>query len=312
MTPSKVLLVGGTGFVGRALCRRLAGSAMRVDIIGRRKNVAMRGANIHVHLARLDEVNLLKRLLADGCVVFYLASDTTPGSHPGLPTVEAERNIVPALRFLEALQNYRDCRVVYLSSGGTIYGNQSALGTDESRRVAPLSYYGATKAALESFFSAYQHQFSADVTVLRPSNLYGPGQDCRPDFGAVRKMLECLRTGEPFVIWGDGENVRDYLFIEDFVDACVDVLHAKFADERAIRVFNVGVGHGYSVNAVCAAAEQATGRKLRRVYREGRAVDVRSIVLDSSHIESALGWKAHTSLADGIALTWRWLASHDD
>jgi len=122
----------------------------------------------------------------------------------------------------------------------------------------------------------------------------------------VRGMLEHLRRGLPVEIWGDGENVRDFLYIEDFVDACVR-LAALGQAEKTVDIFNVGYGAGVSINRLCVLVESATGGKIRKEYRAGRSIDVRSIILDYSRLHRHTGWMPATDLETGLARTWEWL-----
>jgi len=219
---------------------------------------------------------------------------------------ESELNLGPALRFLDILQKYEHVHLFFVSSGGTVYGNPRTLPVDEDQPLSPLSYHGAGKIAMEAFLQAYCRQFGRGVTILRPSNFYGPGQPYRKGFGIVRGMLEHLRRDRPVEIWGDGENIRDFIYIEDFVDACVRLVERGQA-ARTIDVFNVGYGSGVSINRLCDLVESVTGGRIRKEYRAGRSIDVRSVVLDCSKLNRHAGWKPATDLETGLARTWEWL-----
>ncbi len=300
------LLIGGTGFVGQTLAPRLARAGHKVHLIARRPvSVGFEG-EIVLHISPLDNAKLLHTLLPVCRTVYYLASDSTPGTSASEPMWESELNLGPALRFLDILQRYDQVQLIFISSGGTVYGNPRSLPVGEDHPLSPLSYHGAGKIAMEAFLQAYCRQFGRKVTVLRPSNFYGPGQPYRRGFGIVRGILEHLRRNLPVEIWGDGENVRDFLYIEDFVDACIE-LSQKSAQMGAIEVFNVGYGRGHSINELCGIVESATGKRIRREYRAGRAIDVRSIVLDYSKLRRATGWAPTTDLETGLARTWEWL-----
>lgn len=302
----ETLLIGGTGFVGQALAPRLAVAGHRVHLVARRPvSLGLDGGAV-LHTSPLDNAKLLHTLLPTCRTVYYLASDSTPGTSASEPMWESELNLGPALRFLDILQKYDQVHLVFISSGGTVYGNPRSLPVGEDQPLSPLSYHGAGKIAMEAFLQAYCRQFGRSVTILRPSNFYGPGQPYRKGFGIVRGILEHLRRDRPVEIWGDGENVRDFLYVEDFVDACLR-LQEKEPMKGAVEIFNVGYGRGHSINGLCGLVESVTGRRIRREYRSGRPIDVRSIVLDYSRLHRATGWAPATDLETGLARTWEWL-----
>ena len=302
----ETLIIGGTGFVGQALAPRLVEAGHRVNLVARRPVSMGFSGKAVLHTSPLDNAKLLHTLLPQCQTVFYLASDSTPGTSASEPMWEAELNLSPALRFLDILQKYDHVHLIFISSGGTVYGNPRTLPVDESHPLSPLSYHGAGKIAAEAFLQAYCRQFGRNVTILRPSNFYGPGQPYRKGFGIVRGILEHLRRDLPVEIWGDGENVRDFLYIEDFADACLRL--SEVGQKRnTIDVFNVGYGKGVSINRLCGLVETATGKRIRKEYRPGRSIDVRSVVLDYSKLNQFAGWKPATELETGLTRTWEWL-----
>ena len=196
--------------------------------------------------------------------------------------------------------------MLYVSSGGTIYGNPKSIPVSESSPTAPISYHGAGKAAIEVFLHAYNNQFDNHITILRPSNLYGPYQPYVPGFGIIRSMLEKLRRDEPIEIWGDGEVIRDYLYIDDFVAACLTCMQPEKQKEK-YRIFNVSYGQSLSINQLCDAIEKVTNKKLRKNYLSGRAIDVKSVILDNSKITKELGWQPVFGINEGLKRTWEWI-----
>lgn len=295
-----VLLLGGGGFLGSAVARQLVLSGRTVHVVGRRANLEW--PHVSVHQGSLDDPDLLARLLPECGTVVHLASCSTPGSSARSPTNELE-NLVPTLRLLEVLSSGRQrCHLIYFSSGGTVYGNPLCLPVSEDAHPAPLSYHGAGKVAEEAFCSAFRAAGNA-VTVLRPSNAYGPGQSLRRGFGLVRTLLEHARRGTTVEVWGDGDSVRDFVFVDDVAEACIRLV--QIADDSEI--YNVGSGVGYSISEVISAVELACGIVLRKTYRSARGSDVRSVVLDISRLKARTGWRPRVSLADGLRRTWSWL-----
>jgi UDP-glucose 4-epimerase len=264
------------------------------------------GKNDSVHTGDLSDVALMRELLMRCNTVFHLASATTPGSSARQPSLEAEFNLLPTLRFLDVMQDFPGRRLIFVSSGGALYGNPEIEPAPETHRTTGLSYHGAGKIALESFMLTFSRLSGTGLTVLRPSNLYGPAQSLKSGFGLVRTMLQHIKQATPMEIWGDGETVRDFLYIDDMVEACCQ---ARTKGDAVGEVFNVGAGTGHSVNQIRRLAEKITGRPLDVVYQPQRQVDVTHIVLECSKIRSKLGWCPVVPLTEGVELTWQWLQS---
>ena len=299
MNCSEVLLLGGGGFIGTALTNRLTAEGRDVHVLAH--NAPLAAKSVHFLQGELDDPELLAKLLPGCSTVIHLASVTTPGNSASHPVGELA-NLAPSLRLLETLQAFPEIHLIFFSSGGAIYGNPQRLPVQEDEPAAPLSYHGAGKAALEAFLCAFRGHGQA-VTILRPSNAYGPGQMLKNNFGLIRTMLEHTRSGTPLEIWGDGENIRDFIYIDDIVEAGMHFINLP----NDSGTYNLGSGTGYSINQVRRIVEQVTGIKLKTSHHPARGVDVRSIVLDISRLEERLSWKPQISLAEGVMRTWNWL-----
>lgn len=278
-----VLLLGGGGFIGGALARQLQQEKLPVHIVVR------------------HDVDQLEQVLPQCSTVIHLASATTPGSAARQPSLELG-NLALTFRLLDLLRAQPQTHLIFFSSGGTVYGNPQRLPVTEDSPIAPLSNHGAGKAAQEAFCQALRAQGRA-VTILRPSNAYGPGQTIKSGFGLVRTLLEHARLGTAMEIWGDGENVRDFIYIDDIVEATLRLIRQP----QDCGTYNLGSGMGYSINQVKDVVEQVCGRTLSTTYRPARGMDVRSVVLDNSRLNARLGWQPGVGLADGLARTWEWL-----
>lgn len=283
MSREGVLLLGGAGFIGSALSKRLEREGIAVHIHGR------------------HDAKRLKNVLPQCGTVIHLASSTTPGSSATHPDLELG-NLALTLRLLDLMQRQPETHLIFFSSGGTVYGNPDRLPVTEDAPLAPLSSHGAGKVSQEAFCQAFRARGHA-VTILRPSNAYGPGQTMRHGFGLVRTMLECIRVGTPLEIWGDGENIRDFIYIDDVVEACMRLIDLP----KNSGTYNLGSGMGYSVNQVRRIVEKVTGIELEICRHPAREIDVRAVVLDISRIEVQLSWKPRTSLEEGVRHTLKWL-----
>lgn len=304
-----ILVLGASGFVGRRLVEALAAAGHRVIALARRTPAPAYPPNVEVVTASLDNSTLIESLLPTCKAVFHVASDSTPGTTASQPDLEAGLNLLPTLRFLQSLQKFPHVPLIYLSSGGAVYQPADSSGLSETSPVAPPSYYGAGKIAIETFINAFTCQHHGRALVLRPSNFYGPGQHFRRGFGLVPTLFRHVVDKTPINIWGNGEIVRDYLFMDDFLLLCIAIVESHFISSR-FEVCNIGFGSGHSINQVCALVEKITGATLERKYLPVRNVDPTRIVLDSAKAKKLFGWEATTALPEGIAQSWNWFKNH--
>lgn len=309
MNKQGILILGGTGFVGRQLLKRLHLQHPEIYVISRSSHSLPRLSGVHCYTDSLDNLSLLDTILPRCKTVIHLASDSTPGSSALQPTFEATNNLLPTLRFLEILQKYKNISLIYISSGGAIYGNPTAPLVKENDPLAPLSYYGAGKAALENFIIAFCQQSQHHTIILRPTNFYGPEQPYRNGFGVIPTIFQTIITKQPLPIWGDGENVRDYLYIEDFIDLCIRLID-KSVTHNNVSIYNVGAEQGTTLNQLCSLIEEMTQMSVIRQYKDAHTVDVRSIVLDCSHIHEDYDWYPRVDLKTGLIKTWKWFNTH--
>lgn len=297
-----VLLVGGNGFLGRALAKALAADGHEVHILSRHAEPGSR-EGIAFHRGSQDDSTVVPALLRICDTVVHLASTTTPGSSARHPMVEAQENLLPAARLAELMTQTPPRRLLFVSSGGSIYGNPVRIPVDETEHAQPLSYHAAGKLSLESLFSVFAHANEASLAIARPSNLYGPGQTLRHGFGLIRTLMERALRDESVEVWGDGKALRDYLFIDDAVAGCLSLI----VGASARGVFNVGSGRGTSIREMIELVETVTDRRLPIVNRHARGTDVRAIVLNSSLLTETTGWRAQTPLEAGLRKTWDWM-----
>lgn len=298
MKRDAILLVGG-GFIAQALLRQLAADGREVHVLSRRPADAVFSQG-YWHQGDLQDREALRRLLANCGTVVHLASTTTPGVSGRRPMLEVD-NLAPTLALMEILQDFPETHLIYFSSGGTLYGNPDTLPVFESAPMRPVSFHGAGKASQEIFLQVLRGQGRA-VTILRPANAYGPGQPLKSGFGLVRTVLEQLHRGTAIEIWGDGQAVRDYVFVDDVASACRMMIDKPDDCET----YNVGSGVGHSIDGLVALAGKVSGRAPRVIHRPSRRGDVSKVVLSVDKLR-ALGWAPATSLEAGLSQTWAWL-----
>ncbi|MEW9624241.1 NAD-dependent epimerase/dehydratase family protein [Rhodanobacter geophilus] len=298
-----ILIFGASGFVGSALTRALAELGERVIAVSRRPpNLHME--NVEVVTGELSQADHFLPLLERSRVVVHAASCSTPGSSAGRPLEELQNNLHPLLAMLQALQSLPRTDLLYLSSGGSLYCTDPGEVASEGSAIRPRSYHGASKVAAEHFISAWCSQYRGRATILRPSNLYGPGQMERMGFGIIPTCMGKIRRGETLSVWGDGTSVRDYLYIDDFIKLCVAATERPMPN--GCFPYNAASGQGIGLNTLLDTLELVTGQHLHRDYDASRAVDAPRIVMSANLAREQYGWSATTSLHEGLKKTWAW------
>lgn len=303
MSGKNILLLGGTGFVGRKLVTWLSQRGHTLSVISRSTRQTPFTPDIAYFSCSLEHRETLRRLLPTTDVVIHLASASTPATSTLDPTFEALHNVMPTARFLEIFAEYPATKLIYLSSGGAIYGDNPNPIVDENQASMPLSYYGAGKASIEALLHAFCHQTGRSATILRPSNFYGPGQPVRPGFGIIPTLISRALNNQTIEIWGDGNTIRDYLHIDDFTLIIEKLINQDSAIPDC-KIYNAGTGTGTTVNQLCDLIENLNGRPLQRTYHTIRKVDVKRIVLDNQRIKAALDWEPTIDLLSGLEETW--------
>lgn len=298
-----VLILGGGGFIGSALSLALAKAGKSVTVLSRTA-CGQEHHNIRNVTGTFNVPANFEPWLTDCQSIVHLASSSTPGSSAGRPLSELEDNLRITLALLEALQSHPHCNLLFSSSGGTLYGDNEITPATEQSNLRPYSYHGAGKAAAEHFISSWAMQFATAATILRPSNVYGPGQAARKGFGIIPAAFNKVIEDKPLEIWGDGSAVRDYLYIDDFVQLCFAIIDKPMS--KGTITLNAGSGIGTRLDELLSQIESVTGKTLRKILLNKRQVDISRIIIDSSKACELYDWKPRTSLADGLKSTWGW------
>lgn len=306
----KCLILGGGGFVGAHLCEALVAGGHDVVVFERPRVQRVLPPDIDSRLTWVegDFTNSrdLEAVVADSEVIFHLVSTTLPKNSNDNPVYDVESNLVGTLRLLDLVRAAPGKKVVFASSGGTVYGRPSVVPIPEGHTTDPICSYGIHKLAIEKYLNLYRDLYGLDYVVLRLANPFGERQRHAAAQGVVPVFLHKAMRGEPIEIWGDGGVVRDYVYIKDAIRAFV---HAMRHDGQQ-RIFNVGSGHGLSLNDILDRAERLIGRPIERVYQPARKFDVPVNVLDIALARDCLGWQPEVGFDEGLASTYRWMLAH--
>jgi len=310
MSDNVCLVLGGAGFIGSHIAEALveAGYPVRLFDLPRRdlSNVAHLLPETEIVEGDFTNEVDLRHALPGVDYVFHLASTTLPANSNENPIYDVESNLIGALHLLQVAQTSRVKKIIFISSGGTVYGVPAATPIPETHPTLPISAHGITKLAIEKYLHLFYHLYGLEYVVLRVANPYGERQrSLGAQQGVVPVFMNHLRANEPVTIWGDGSAVRDFLYVKDVVRACCLALNSHSPE----RVFNVGSGQGVSLNGLLTLLQRVTGITPRVNYAPGRLVDVPQNVLDTTRIRQAWGWSATTPLETGLARTWEWVCS---
>jgi len=305
----KCLVLGGKGFIGSHLVDALLAGGHQVRVLDRANLAPLSEPATVAQVEWIDgdftsEPDVRQAL--EGCdVCFHLVSTTLPKSSNADPLFDVETNVMGTVRLLTHAVKSGVKKVVFSSSGGTVYGVPTIIPIPETHPTDPISSYGITKLTIEKYLHLFKDLHGLDYTTLRISNPYGERQRTRASQGAIAIFLGRVLRGETIDIWGDGSTLRDYVYIGDVAEALVMAASHKGTE----RVFNIGSGAGLSINQVLDAIEQATGLDSKRNYAAARGFDVPRSVLSIERAASDLGWSPRTSFAAGLSRTVTWLRS---
>lgn len=296
----KALVTGASGFLGRALVPALLALGETVIATGRRPcpfaphpRLKWLQVDLSLLLAPWDEI-------FEGIgTIYHLSWSTIPADSNSAPSEDARINIAGSVRLLEKIPPGVNPRFVFASSGGTVYGRLIKAPAPEEHPLRPLSAYGVSKRAVESYLELFAAFGVIRPVSLRIGNLFGPGQDAARPFGAVTQFTKRALAGAPVQVFGDGTVVRDYVYIDDAVEALVKAGHTATPSS----VLNIGSGKGYSLNDVIAILQKQLGRPVAIERAPARPFDVPVSVLDPERARRELGWKPRVSIEEGIART---------
>lgn len=293
-----VLVTGGAGFIGSNLIRALLDAGHHVRCLDLHPPAITHG-NLEWIEGNFTHVERICEAL-NGCnVVYHLASATIPKTSNDDPVFDIHNNLVGTVQLLQRAVEKNVRKLVFASSGGTVYGPPTTLPVPESSKTQPLCSYGIVKLAIEKYLLMFHQLYGLETCTLRLANPYGANQ--RPDTGqgVIAAFCHKALAGQPIEIWGDGSVIRDYIHITDVVAAMLKTLDSNCGGT----VLNVGSGKGASLNDIITHIETACGHPIDRIYKASRPFDVPAIYLDVRLAQATLGWSPSTNLQDGIKQT---------
>lgn len=289
-----ILLVGGAGFLGSCLAEYLVVNGYKVRVF-----------DIFEPLVNRDEVEFIRGdylqigdfdfIFKDVQIVIHLVHTTVPQTSMADMSYDVVSNVLPSISLLQMVTKHKIKKFIFISSGGTVYGVPSQELVTETHPTSPISSYGITKLTIERYIQMFSYLYGLNSFILRLSNPYGVQGRFKKNQGVIPLFLNAIKETGSIEVWGDGSVVRDFIYVDDFCEALLEVLKKDIKPD----IYNIGSGIGHSLNDVIKVIRNQIG-KFEVVYKNGREIDIPKIVLDTQKFENQTGWKAHTSLEDGI------------
>lgn len=294
---------GSNGFIGKHLARRLAELGMGVRAVSRHHDpdfVASLSAAVEFQESDFTDPLAMAASLQDVDTVVQLVSTSSPGLRNEHAIADIKENVIPHVNFLRSCVQASVRRYLFISSGGTVYGPGAVVPTPETAPTQPVCSHGLTKLMVEKYIQMHGHVDGLNYLILRLANPFGPGQEFRKGQGLIPVILDRYQKRMPVKIFGKGEARRDYIYIDDVIDAIVAAINK---DDLPSTILNIGSGKTRSVLEVIGEIEAATGHSFARDYTQVRSTDVEVSCLDISSARALLGWTPDVAFEDGIART---------
>ena len=297
-----IVVLGAAGFIGTNLAIKLAKNTLnRITLID--KNRLYFSQDVLADNVRIVESDLSLKMdssvLENSDVVYHLVSTNVPTTSNQHISQDIEANVLFSSYLFEACVKYRVKKVVFISSGGTVYGKESACPLSEETPTNPISSYGVQKITIEKLLYLYNYMYGLDYRIIRLANPYGPYQRPNGILGAVTTFTYKALKGDEITVYGDGSVVRDFIYIEDAIRGILNIVDG----ENKHHTFNLGCGYGTSISEVLNTVKKALDCEMNVIYKAGRSVDVPVNYLDISRYEKYYGRLKPISLEEGIRKT---------
>jgi UDP-glucose 4-epimerase len=305
----RILVTGGAGFIGSNVVDALVKDGHEVTILdnlstGKEENINPEVKFYNVDLLDMESLELVFREFKPDVVNHHAAQIDVRKSVED-PAFDAETNIIGSINLFELSINYGVRRIIFSSTGGALYGESSNLPASEDTPIEPLSPYGVSKYCVENYLNYFKRLYGIERVILRDANVYGPRQDPLGEAGVVAIFTGKILKGETPVIYGDGTQTRDYIYVTDLVRANVLALEGKEG------IYNIGTGRETSVNELIEIFSKVLGREIKPEYASPRKGEVSRISLNGEKAKKELSFVLKYSLEEGIRKTIEWYRGNE-
>lgn len=303
MALSRIAVIGANGFIGKHLVKSLLQNKdLHLNLFGR---------SAQSEFSNYKQIDLLDREFITSHFtgvdyVFYLASETIPANSWNNPHLEIEKNLTPFLSFMEVMAQLKVKKIGFLSSAGTVYGPSNA-DVSENDHKEPFSPYGIIKLTMENFLNYHYHKNGISYDIFRVSNVYGEGQDTSKGLGLINTMLEKIIKEKKITVFGDGENVRNYIYVKDVAN----ILHRSLTfDQRNVNIVNVASNDSLSINQIIDLIKNKVTADFDIDRQPERGSDNKKISIDNKKLRSLIPSLQFTPLEQGVTCTYDHIKSN--
>lgn len=303
----KCIIYGGAGFIGSHITENLIANGFDVTVFDKintsKKNIQHILDKIKFTEGDFNNTIDIKKSLRNIDYVIHLVSSTLPADSNLNPFYDIETNLISSLNLFEECVKQNIKKIIFISSGGTIYGNPVKLPIPESHPTNPTNSYGIIKLTIEKYLSMYKALKGLDFKILRFSNPFGERQNPQTGQGLIAHLLYRIKNKQPIEIWGNGKVVRDFFYVKDGAKA----VSAAIKDKSDEEIFNISSGNGLSINQILEKFRKILKLKFKVNYTEARIFDVPKNILDNSKAFKILNWKPETDFNEALKKTWSFI-----
>ncbi len=299
----KIIVLGGEGFIGYNFVKKISNLEHNIYSFDR---LFSNGPieNINYINGDYTKIELNEESFKNVDIVYHFISTTLPKASNLNPIFDIESNLCSLIKLLEICKKNNVKKIVFLSSGGTVYGNSTKELIDENHSTNPLSSYGIVKLSMEKYIQLYSKLYGINYSIFRLSNPYGPFQNSAKEQGVIGIFLKRILENQNVVIWGDGSVVRDYIYIDDVIEALKkDLILNSFENN----IFNLGSGTGISLNEILEFIKKNVDKNFDVIYEKERDFDIKKNILDIKKIKEKLNWSPKIKIKEGIEYTLNWM-----
>ena len=308
MKKSRCLVLGGGGFIGSHLTEALIKNKYPVAVFSRKSNVVLKNlSNVMKDVQFIEEdfnnINSVIKVIKSDDIVFDLVASSVPLSSATSPVDEINNHIYPHVKLFEIACQKKVKKIIFISSGGGVYGEKKKLPISEEQIPQPISPHAIAKLTIEYYLHYFGKIYRTPYLIYRLSNPYGPRQLPKKGFAIVPTLFSCVLQNNQPVLFDNGHLVRDFIYIEDVIDAII----LSFNKKTKHNLYNIGVGRGVSIQNLWKEIKKITKTKLKPQYESKRSFDVNSVILDISRFKNEFNWSPDASLSLGLEKTWQWI-----
>lgn len=298
-----VAIIGASGFIGSHLVEALGKNpSFDLHLFGKRDN-SLFGDKHKYYPIDLLNTQQIEKSFKNIDFVYYLASETIPVTSWDNPTIEIEKNLIPFINFIETISKLKVKKVAFLSSAGTVYGETTGNVREDANKQ-PFSPYGIIKLSMENFLNYYRHKTNLSFDIYRVSNVYGPGQNTSKGLGLINTMLEKIITEGKVSVYGNGENVRNYIYVKDVAEILANALSS---DISLCNTLNVSSDDSLSINQIIDLLHDIVEERFDVDYLEKRGSDNTVVVLNNEKLKNMLPEFKFTPILSGITSTYQFI-----